>query len=168
MRFFKAMWWQNPRYDDEWGHAKSVIKSPERIQEKPTDSYRLNILQDYPKNEWSISFSPLQEKIYAFLYDNLPVLNHAVFVALGFILLIFSAFVIFKWRKCECDKSLLIFTFATALTSFASAVIIAGMAIVTYSRYMSPVAVFSVIALIGFVAFAVDYFARKKSANLIQ
>ena len=163
-RFFKAMWWQNPRYDDEWGHAKSVIKSPQKIQEKPTDSYRLKILKNYPKNEWSISFSPVREKIYAFLYTNLPVLNHAVFVALGFILLVISGFLIVRWRKYERDKSLLIFTFATALTSFASAVIIAGMAIVTYSRYMSPVAIFSVIALVGFVAFVLEM--RKNRARI--
>ena len=161
-RFFKAMWWQNPRDDDEWGHAKSVIKSPEKIQEKPTGEYRLKILQkNYPKNEWSITFNPLQEKIYTILYDNLPVLNHAVFVALGFVLFVISGFLIVRWRKCECDKSLIIFTFATALTAFASAVIIAGMAIVTHSRYMSPVAIFSVIALVGFVAFVIEMRGKK-------
>ena len=126
--------------------------------------YRLSVLQNYPKNEWSITFSPLQERIYTILYTNLPVLNHAVFVALGFVLLTISGFLIVRWRKCECDKSLIIFTFATALTAFASAVIIAGMAIVTYSRYMSPVAIFSIIALVGFVAFMLEM--RKKDTNL--
>ena len=160
-RFFKAMWWQNPRDDDEWGHAKSVIKTPMRIQEKPTGEYRLGILEDYPKDEWSIHFSPLREKIYTALYNHLPVLNHAIFVAIGFALLMFGAFGIVWWRNQKRDKSLLIFTFATALTTFASAFIIAAMAIVTHSRYMSPVAIFSVIALVGFVAFILDFSAKK-------
>ena len=160
-RFFKAMWWQNPRDDDEWGHAKSVIKTPNRLQEKPTGEYRLNILKNYPKDEWSISLSPLQEKIYTLFYDNLPVANHAIFVAVGFALLIFSAVVIILWRKQTRDKSLIIFTFATALTAFASAFIIAAMTIVTHSRYMSPVPIFSIIALVGFVAFVLDYRAKK-------
>ena len=161
-RFFKAMWWQNPRDDDEWGHAKSVIKTPMRIQEKQLGEWRLDSLKDYPQNEWHITFSPLQERIYTIFYNNLPVLNHAIFVAIGFALLMFSAFGIVWWRNQKRDKSLLIFTFATALTTFASAFIIAAMAIVTHSRYMSPVAIFSVIALVGFVAFVLDCLSHKK------
>ncbi|MGX2981799.1 hypothetical protein [Helicobacter sp. 23-1045] len=154
-RFFKAMWWQNPRDDDINGFVRSVVKSPQTIQQQP-DKWRTESLKNYPKNEWSITFSPVREKIYSFLYENLPVLNHAIFVALGFVLFVTSGFLIVRWRKCECDKSLLIFTFASALTAFASATIIAGMAIVTHSRYMSPVAIFSIIALVGFVAVIAD------------
>ncbi len=160
-RFFKAMWWQNPRDDDEWGHAKSVIKTPERIQEKQPYERRLNNLKDYPQNEWHITFSQVREKIYTALYNHLPVLNHAIFIAIGFALLIFSTFEIFRVRQQKSDKSLLIFTFATALTTFASAFIIAAMAIVTHSRYMSPVPIFSIIALVGFVAFVLDYRTQK-------
>lgn len=166
-RFFKAMWWQNPRDDDEWGHAKSVIKTPERIQEKQPYERRLNNLKDYPQNEWHITFSPMRERIYTIFYNNLPVLNHAIFIALGFALLIFSTFEIFRVRKQKSDKSLLIFTFATALTTFASAFIIAAMAIVTHSRYMSPVPIFSIIALVGFIAFVLDYRTQKCKSKCI-
>ncbi len=161
-RFFKAMWWQNPRDDDIDGFVRSVIKSPKRIQEKPLDKWRLDNLKKYPQNEWHIDFSPVKERIYTIFYNNLPVLNHIIFVVIGFALLIFSAFGIILWRKRECDKSLLIFTFSTALTAFASAFIIAAMAIVTHSRYMSPVVIFSIIALVGFVAFVLDYLSHKK------
>lgn len=160
-RFFKAMWWQNPRDDDIDGFVRSVIKAPMRLQEKSTGEYRLGILKDYPKDEWSINFSPMRERIYTIFYNNLPVLNHAIFIAVGFALLIFSTFEIFRVRKQKSDKSLLIFTFSTALTTFASAFIIAAMAIVTHSRYMSPVPIFSVIALVGFVAFVLDYRIQK-------
>ena len=165
-RFFKAMWWQNPRDYDEFEQTPSVIKPPQIIKEPPND-FKRNILQkwDYPKDEWSINFSPLREKIYTALYNHLPVLNHAIFVAMGFALLMFSAFGIVWWRNEKCDKSLLIFTFATALTTFASAFIIAAMAIVTHSRYMSPVAIFSVIALVGFVAFVLDFSAKKRESK---
>ena len=167
MRFFKAMWWQNPRDDDIDSFVRSVIKSPKTIQQQPSKS-QLDFFKQYPRNEWSITFSPLQEKIYAFLYANLPVLNHAIFVAVGFVVLIISGFLIVRWRKCECDKSLIIFSFATALTSFASAFIIAGMAIVTHSRYMSCVPIFSIIALISFVAFVMDDLARKRRESTLQ
>lgn len=162
-RFFKAMWWQNPRDDDEFEQTPSVIKPPQIIQEAPND-FKRNILQKwgYPQNEWHITFSPMREKIYTALYNHLPVLNHAIFIAIGFVLLIFSTFEIFRVRKQKGDKSLLIFTFATALTTFASAFIIAAMAIVTHSRYMSPVPIFSVIALVGFVAFVLDCLSRKR------
>ena len=85
-------------------------------------------------------------------------------MALGFVLLIFSVFGIFWWHKS--DKSLLIFIFSSALTAFASAVIIAGMAPVTYSRYMSPVAIFSIIALIGFITWALESKRYNKNATL--
>lgn len=162
-RFFKTMWWQNPRDDDEFEQTPSVIKPPQIIQEAPND-FKRNILQKwgYPQNEWHITFSQVRERIYTALYNHLPVLNHAIFIAVGFALLIFSTFEIFRVRKQKSDKSLLIFTFATALTTFASAFIIAAMAIVTHSRYMSPVPIFSVIALVGFVAFVLDYLSRKK------
>ena len=160
VRFFKAMWWQNPRDDDIDGFVRSVIKSPKRIQEKRVE-WHSSVLKDYPSNEWGITFSPLQERIYTILYDKLPVLNHAIFVVWGFVLLIFSAFAILWQRKCEYDKSLLIFTFATSLTSFANAVIIAGMAIVTHSRYMSPVPIFSIIALVGFIALCLEIRAKR-------
>lgn len=160
-RFFKAMWWQNPRDDDIDSFARSLIKNPKRIQAMPQDSYRLNILSNYPQSEWSIAFSPLKERIYAFFYNNLPIFNHALFVATSFVLLVISGFLIVRWRKCECDKSLLIFTFATALTSFASAIIIAGMTIVAWSRYMSPVAIFSMIALVGFIALCLEIRAKR-------
>ena len=79
----------------------------------------------------------------------------------SFALLVISGFLIVRWRKCECDKSLLIFTFATSLTSFASAIVIAGMTIVAWSRYMSPVAIFSMIALVGFIALCLEIRAKR-------
>lgn len=163
-RFFKAMWWQNPRDDDIDGFVRSIIKSPERLQEKPQGNYRLDILKNYPKNEWRITFSPLKERIYTIFYNHLPVLNYAIFVAVGFILLIFSAFEIVRQRKQKCDKSLLIFIFSTALTTFASAFIIVAMTIVTHSRYMSPVPIFGIIALVGFIAWILDYLSQNSRA----
>lgn len=90
-RFFSAMWFQNPMDDDVAGWVKSVIKTPENIQQKALPLWK-NTLQNFPENEWQIAFSLLQEKIYTALYENLPVFSHIVFVAMAFAVFILSAF----------------------------------------------------------------------------
>lgn len=90
-RFFSAMWFQNPMDDDVAGWVKSVIKTPENIQQNALPLWK-NTLQNFPENEWQIAFSPLQEKIYTALYENLPVFSHIVFVAMAFAVFILSAF----------------------------------------------------------------------------
>lgn len=160
MRFFKAMWYQNPRDDDINGFARSTIKSPKLLQEKAPDTYRSGLLEKYPQNERSITLTPLQEDIYTFLWRYLPVINHAFWVSLGFLALVISSYFIVKLKS---DKMLFVFAFSCALSSFASAFIIAAMAIVPYSRYMSPIPILSAIAFIGLLVAILDKKARNAS-----
>ena len=147
-RFFSAMWLQNPRDDDAAGWVKSVVKTPENIQQKPLPLWK-KTLQNFPENEWQIAFSPLQEKIYTTLYENLPVFSHIVFVAIAFVVLALAA--VF-WAMRFKTNAFLVFAFSASFSAFASAVIIAGMAIVSHSRYMSPIPILSITALIAFLA----------------
>ena len=97
----------------------------------------------------------MREKIYIFLYENLPILNHLVFVSISVLILIISSIWLFVARKKLADstlKALLVFTFGASMSAFASAFIIAAMAIVVHSRYMSPIALLSILGIFGLVA----------------
>ena len=130
----------------------AVIKTPENIQQKALPLWK-NTLQNFPENEWQIAFSPLQEKIYAALYENLPVFSHIVFVAMAFAVFILSAFF---WVMRLKHNAFLAFAFSAGFCAFASAVFIAGMAIVSHSRYMSPIPILSTTAIIGFLAWVLS------------
>ena len=155
--FFKGLWLQIP-YDSilEYG-THSYIISPQNIHREPVEWWK-ETLKNFPKNEWKTTFTPLQEKIYTAMYKYLPILPHIVFVAVGFFGLLLSAMIwAFRFFGLQTrSKELLIFAFSTGLTAFASAFIIAGMAMNTWSRYMFPVVIFGVMAFVGFVAFALE------------
>ncbi len=169
-QFFKEMWFQTP-YDDNFKNgALSYIRNPQNIQHEPVE-WGKETLKNFPKNEWQITFSPLQEKIYTAMYEYLPILPHIVFVAVGFFGLLFSAMVwAFRFSGLQSRlKELLLFAFSTGLTAFASALIIAGMATITWSRYMFPAVIFGVMALVGFVAFVLECrCARRPHANRLS
>ncbi|MGI0407310.1 hypothetical protein ACRE1U_08440, partial [Helicobacter himalayensis] len=154
-RFFYAMWNQNPRNDDIDGWVRSVIKSPKALQARASHPWHKAALSQFSENERAITFTPLQEKIYSFLYENLPVFNHLVFVIICALILAISSIWLFVVRKKFADstlKVLLVFTFGASMSAFASAFIIAAMAIVVHSRYMSPLALLSSLGLFGLVA----------------
>lgn len=153
MRYISAMWFQNPRDDSRENNIVSVIQSPLALQDKSL-SYRLN---SFPKIERGITFSHFREAAYSLLYNHLLVLNHIIFILIGFFILIFSSVCLIKnikLKKLESiDTTLLVFCFSSAFACVASAIIIAALSIVIYSRYMSPIAYISIISLVGFISF---------------
>ena len=159
IRFLKAMWFQQPSY----------IFDAVTIQQSKLDlEWQIMINNSFPKNEHSIIFTPLQEKIYTFLFNHKILLNHAWGVGVGFVILMLSSVILWRRRKvvfvdnlCQ-NNTLLIFAFSVSFASFWSAFFIAAFSPVPESRYMSPILPMAIVALLGFVAFALDYLAREK------
>ena len=156
-RFFKAMWFQNPAW----------MFDTKKMQEKATHKSHISILSDFKESQRSIAFTPLQEKIYSFLFNYKIVLNNAWGVSVGFIILVLSSVILWKKRKdifanVSQNNALLVFCFSVSFASFWSAFFIAVFSPVPESRYMSPILPMSIVALVGFIAFWFDYLARKK------
>ena len=140
MRFLKAMWWQSPGW----------IFDSTKLQEKPTHPWHIEVTKDFPKNEQSISLSPLQTRIYDFLYTHKLTLNHIYGVLLSLFVLLAS---LVLWiSKPTMRSPLLLFSFSAAFAGFFSALFIVAFTPVTETRYMSPVLPLGIIACVGLVA----------------
>ncbi|MGX3011741.1 hypothetical protein ACWIUD_09340 [Helicobacter sp. 23-1044] len=88
-RFFKAMWWQNP----------SWIFDAKKIQEKATHEWHISVVGGFKEAQRSVNFTPLREKIYTFLFNHKILLNHAWGVGVGFVILMLSSALLWRWRK---------------------------------------------------------------------
>ena len=158
-RFFKAMWWQEPKW----------IFNDEKMQTKATHKWHISVLQDFKESQRSIAFSPLQEKIYTFLFNHKILLNHAWGVGVGFVILVLSSVVLWRRRKIIFantgqNSALLVFCFSVSFASFFSAFFIAAFSPVPETRYMSPILPMSIVAFVGFIAFALE--SCKKRARI--
>ena len=139
-RFLQAMWWQSP----EW------IFDGTKLQEKPTHPWHIEVTKDFPQNEQSISLSPLQTKIYDFLYTHKLTLNHIYGVLLSLFVLLAS---LVLWiSKPKLRSPLLLFSFSASFAGFFSALFIVAFTPVTETRYMSPVLSLGIIACVGLIA----------------
>ena len=110
-------------------------------------------------DDYYIIFTPLQKNIYSFLYKILPTINILFFVILSS-MLFFMTLVLWILKPC-CRNKLLLFSFSTAFSAFATAIIVAlftpnGWNMETAYRYMHPVVPISIISLISFISFIVD------------
>lgn len=161
LRFFKAMWWQNPGW----------IFDAQKMQEKATHEWHISVANDFKESQRSITFTPLQEQIYTFLYNHKILLNHIWGVGVGFIILVISSVILWRRRKkvfvdnaCQ-NNALLVFCFSVSFASFWSAFFITAFSPVPDSRYMSPILPMSIVALVGFVAFVLDYLSQKNKSR---
>ena len=150
-RFFKAMWWQKPAW----------IFDANKMQEKATHEWYISVISDFKESQKSITLTPLQEQIYTFLYNHKILLNHIWGVGVGFVILVFSVVALWRGRKNQTNR-LLLFCFAVSFATFFSAVFIALFTPVPETRYMSPILPMAIIALVGFIAFVLDYISSKK------
>lgn len=140
MRFLKAMWIQAPGW----------IFDSAKLQEKPTHPWHIEATKDFPKNEQSITLSPLQTKIYDFLYTHKLMFNHIYGVLLSLFVLL-ACFVLWIYTP-KMRSPLLLFSFSAAFAGFFSALFIVAFTPVTETRYMSPVLPLGIVACIGLVA----------------
>ena len=121
------------------------------------------IYTEYPflKNKYiehfdnrGVTFSPIRDKIYSFIYDVSLDINTIFFVILTILIFIISSiFMIFKHKYIN---NILIFTFATSFSAFATIVIVCIFSPLALYRYMHPVILISIISLISLISFIID------------
>ncbi|RDU52155.1 hypothetical protein CQA49_08300 [Helicobacter sp. MIT 00-7814] len=168
--FIKAMWTQSAGW----------ALDPKRIQVP-----MWNIASPFPENERNVTFSPLREKIYTFLFKYKMPFNHIINVITSSLVMIFSLLLLCIKREkvgnamiwlyskiakiLGCDskglvfressylKALLVFSFSVGFAGFFSALFIAMFNPIINSRYMSPVTALGVMAFIGFVVCVCEY-----------
>lgn len=151
--FFKRMWSISP----DW------IMDAKSIQRQATQEFHLNLLRDFPKSERSITFSPLREKIYTFLYHHHFSFNYLWIIVLNGILMCISFILI-----CLRRRLILLFCFATSFACFWSAVFISAFTTIVLARYMAPILPLGVLAIIGFVIYLVEIVANKDGSPQIN
>ncbi|MGI0407249.1 hypothetical protein ACRE1U_08130, partial [Helicobacter himalayensis] len=178
--FIKAMWIQNPGW----------IFNAQRMQGKPSHPWHMSVTSPFPENEHSVSFSPLREKIYTFLFEHKFTLNHIVGVVTNAVVMILSfVFLCVKkervgnalawlcgkiarilghgnkeyvFRESKELRVLILFAFSVGFAGFFSAFFIAAFSTVPETRYMSPVTALGVVAFIGFVTSICEYMRCEK------
>lgn len=173
--FIKAMWVQNPGW----------IFNSQQMQKKPSHPWHVSVTSTFPENEHGVTFSPLREKIYTFLFAHKFTLNHIVGVVISAVVMILSFLLLcikrekvgnaavwlntkfakilrrnkkeYIFRESQYLKTLLIFSFSVGFAGFFSAFFIATFSTVPETRYMSPVTALGVMAFIGFVVCVCEY-----------
>ena len=143
-----------------WFKKEVYMFDSKVLQEKTTNPQFIYFASKFRESERSITFTPTQEKIYDFLYEHRLLLNHFWGVALSFGVMILS---LILWLvKRDLRNSLLMFSFGVGFAGFFSALFIVLFTPVATSRYMSPILPLGLLAIIGFVAFILDYYKRVK------
>ena len=156
--FIKAMWIQNPGY----------IFDAKNMQIKPTHPYHVASTAPFPESERSITFTPLQEKIYTFLFEHKLTLNHIVGVVTNALVMVFSLVLLCvkkeKLSQMSYLQALFVFSFSVGFAGFFSAFFIAAFSPIVFDRYMSPVTALGVMSFIGFMTCICEYVKCLKSA----
>ena len=101
-----------------------------------------------------VTFTPLKDKIYSFIYDTSLDINTIFFVIITLIAFVLSSiFILFKHKYIN---SILIFTFASSFSSIATIAIVSLFAPDILYRYMHPIVPISIISLISLICFIID------------
>ena len=118
----------------------------------------------YGKN---VTFTKTQENIYKFMYNSAININTLIFVILAILLFFISGFLCIKLKN-----QLLLFSFSTSFSAFATALIVAlfnpAAAIYDSYRYMYPIIPISILSLISFITFIYDRGGFKKFIKELQ
>ena len=107
-----------------------------------------------------IKFTPLKTKIYSFFYRFLGDINILIYIILS-ILLFFITGILYIVKPIFRTQ-LLLFSFCTAFSSVATAIITALFSPQILYRYIHPVCPISIISLISFITFIYDRGGFKK------
>ena len=101
-----------------------------------------------------VTFTPLKDKIYSFIYDTSLDINTIFFVIITLIAFVLSSiFILFKHKYIN---SILIFTFSTSFSSFTTIAIVSLFAPALLYRYIHPIVPISIISLISLICFIID------------
>ena len=111
----------------------------------------ISIINRFNSNEQKITFTPLREKIYNFLFKNMFHIPIIFCVISTFIIFIINFILIFIKRIF--DSNLLIYSFSVSFSSIATIFIVVSFTPVVDIRYIYPVYPISIISLISFFTF---------------
>lgn len=139
--FFRIMWFQEPGW----------ILNTDQIQIGPVNSWHRSVAKHFKKNERKITFSPMQKKIYVFLFKYKILLNHIVGITIGIGIFFVTGFL---WAfKIGYRSDLLLFSLSTSLSACVSAVMFCIFTPAPDPRYMSPILTLSLVSLLVFITF---------------
>ena len=152
-RFLTKMWFQPVSFESE-----------NYLQRKMTDTFFYSWFQkshlNFPSNEHQIVFTQTKIKLYATLWDALPIIP-----TIFWILILFYAF----GRSClslkrHPENTLLWYIFATAGGGIAGSFIFTLFSPTAFYRYIHPVCVSALAALFGTIAYFLTQ--RKKTIQI--
>ena len=118
------------------------------------------IINRFNSNEQKITFTPLREKIYNFLFKNMFHIPIIFCVISTFIIFIINFILIFIKRIF--NSNLLIYSFSVSFSSIATIFIVVSFTPVVDVRYIYPVYPISIISLISFFTFIKELIGEKK------
>ena len=120
----------------------------------------ISIVNRFNSNEQKITFTPLREKIYNFLFNSMVHIPIIFPVIISFIIFIINFILIFIKRIF--DSNLLIYSFSVSFSSIATIFIVVSFTPVVDIRYIYPVYPISIISLISFFTFIKELIGEKK------
>ena len=118
------------------------------------------IINRFNSNEQKITFTPLREKIYNFLFNSMVHIPIIFYVISTFIIFIINFILIFIKRIF--NSNLLIYSFSVSFSSIATIFIVVSFTPVVDIRYIYPVYPISIISLISFFTFIKELRGEKK------
>ena len=124
------------------------------------------LISNFKENERSVQLSPLRSNIYDFLRKTFIKLNTSVSVIISIIIFFSSGFILLLKKSKRND--LLLFTFSTAFSAFATAIIVGIFSPVLDNRYMSPVLVIAIISLIAFIIYILNIKNKNKKEQVMK
>ncbi len=101
-----------------------------------------------------VTFTPIKNEIYSFIYNTSLDINIIFFAILTLIIFVLS--LIFILFKNKYINNVLIFTFATSFSAFATIAIVSLFAPAIIYRYAHPIVPISIISLISLISFIID------------
>ena len=120
----------------------------------------ISIINRFNSNEQKITFTPLREKIYNFLFKNMFHIPIIFCVISTFIIFIINFILIFTKRIF--NSNLLIYSFSVSFSSIATIFIVVSFTPIVDIRYIYPVYPISIISLISFFTFIKELRGEKK------
>ena len=150
-KFFLAYTVKEPNVDRWILNSHNIQK----LSPKEWNEHIQYIKNSFNSKEQKITFTPLQEKIHDFLFNNaihVPVIHPII---ISFIIFVISFILIFI--KKIFDSDILIYSFCVSFSAIATFWIVVLFTPIPLYRYIYPVYPISIIALISFLTFIKDF-----------
>ena len=127
------------------------LMNSDSIQKLNNYGWNNDVINRFNSNEQKITFTPLREKIYNFIFNRMVHIPIIFCVISTFIIFIINFILIFIKRIF--NSNLLIYSFSVSFSSIATIFIVVSFTPVVDIRYIYPVYPISIISLISFFTF---------------